>query len=178
MSKNPFKGEILLSCHSGQSKKKLKFNETPINFELHEVLMSQFCEIPLSPSEKRELTLSRRKEIQTYRYMVREKLKKYQDRLVEKILNHPSSLIQVKASDFGSYICLGTLFSGEIPQNKKIHFILKKAPFNAFPQELICSSSFIKKVKVEFDSNDVWLKEFKSLSDPRYFPHQQLKKSA
>lgn len=170
-SENPFKGKIkLVDLNSGKVQKiVLSFDETPkSSVPMDQTFMRKFNMLKLTKEEKINLSTIDRQIIYYYRSIDCSKLEFLAKKFMEKISKLQERKISIRAENFGAYICLTSLFSGNLPQNKIIHFELSNVPLSLFPKKLLPVSGIenveVGSHSVVFDyERDSWIAPFKSL---------------
>lgn len=177
MEHSCLKGAIFFkTTPQGQKRKLLEFEpslKNPDSFD--SLLISQFDFIKLDKNEKRALSKNLR--LRLYHYMTFSlfEMKRYKKELIKKIEQQKSHYILIEADEFGAYICMAALYSGELPEDKEIDFHLTQSPFGLFPKELLISKNLHHNHRAYFESApDSWLGPFESLCDTNIF-HRRIK---
>lgn len=170
MSKpSSLKGKILfLNTKNFRKNTSLKYKnpaiQQKINESITDTMMSSFEALNFTSEEKKILSLSHRKLLNSYRQINLFSLKLDAQKLVNEINKSKLSFITIEAHDYGAYVCLAALYSGNLSDDKKIEFILENAPLALFPKVLIKAESHSKKHKVSFRvNNNCWMRPFKTL---------------
>ncbi len=173
MNKSIFDGKIILnnqtinttlSPSTSTSKKimNIKLNMPTIDFE--DTLMKHFKSLGLNGQERGQLSLNHRKEICAYKNVDQRSLSGAIKNLCKKINEEPADHIIIEADDFGSYVCLATIFSGKINSNKVIHCELYNVPIKLFPPNLIPNKFKNSNITVNINyEHEHWLTSFKTL---------------
>jgi hypothetical protein len=84
--------------------------------------------------------------------------------LIDQITKCKSDTLVIEAHDYGAYICLAALYSGKLPEGKKIEFHFEGSPLALFPKSLLKNSpkSFDHKIVFRVSENS-WLSPFSTL---------------
>lgn len=164
-----FKGRILFVSGRGNRKANLLKYADPTfkeGFEdnLADIVMANFENLNLSQEEKKHLSRAHRQMLNYYRHVSPFSLNGDAQKLISEINDSAESKIVIEADQYGAYVCLAALFSGKLDRDKKIDFILAKAPLALFPKTLMKSKTILDHHKVIFRlSDDCWLSPFESL---------------
>lgn len=170
MINNPFKGEILISTTKDfKCPKKLEFNLKPKKPCFLDTLMENFKQLNFSNEEKIKLKQQFREWIWRYQEVGDNSFVKNRDQLIAEIQSHQKK-VYIHSEDFGSFLCLGAAFSGDLPDNVVISFHLESLPINLFPKKWI-QAPLPKNVNIEVENKiNTWLDEFETLTNrPRHF---------
>lgn len=183
MSKSiSFKGKIQFV-----GKKSMKYSDPTFKegYEenLADTMMSSFDHLNFTAEEKKQLSRTHRKMLNNYRHLSPFSLNLDAKLLIEEINQSKQTHVVIEANHYGAYICLAALYSGKLSPDKKIEFILEKAPLALFPQSFMKSKTQNQSHKVVFHlSEDCWLSPFSSLyTDERIkysLRHKTQKKAA
>jgi len=140
----------------------VKLNAPDISFE--ETFMRHFNTLGLNGQEKSQLSLKHRREMCAYKNVDQRSLKSAIKNLSKRINDDSSSEITIEADDFGSYVCLATIFSGEISTNKMVHFELNNIPLKLMSPQLLSGkiNSANITVNINFEHGH-WVTSFKTL---------------
>lgn len=163
------KGKILfLSANTSRKATSLKYKNPSFqishNESITDTMMSSFEHLNFSTEEKKNLSRTHRKLLNSYRRINLFSLKLDAQKLINEINHSKQTHIKIEANDYGAYICLAALYSGNLPADKKIEFILENAPLALFPKSLLKSEPTSNKHKITFRlNNDCWIRPFKSL---------------
>jgi hypothetical protein len=131
---------------------------------LTDTMMASFENLKLTVDEKKHLSRSHRKMLNYYRHLNPFSLNMDANKLILEINQSKQTHVVIEANHYGAYICLAALYSGKLSQDKKIEFILEKAPLALFPKAFIKSEPKVSLHKVVFNlSEDCWLSPFSSL---------------
>lgn len=165
--RNPFRGKVSCMDLNSDSKGKtlVSFDVTP-NSEpsVNQKLMCNFKEIGFSEVERRELSYKHREHICYYQNMDEKIISEYSEKLIAKINRSSGQKLLIKASDFGAYICLAAIFSGNLPTDKSLRFELSSVPLSLFPKKLVHQQIQSLNHEVVFLlGEDCWIRPFKSL---------------
>lgn len=174
MDKNPFKGKISFSPrkNSGPENQLISFDVTKkTSFDFTDNFLCEFNGLHLTKNEKLNLTHIDREIIKRYQHVENNAIYELAEKLISAITKSNQERIYVKAEDFGVYICLAAIFSGKLPSNKKICFLLKNTPLAIFPKRLIKKHPG-NNLELNFAvTKDSWLCPFKSLYE--YLPKRE-----
>lgn len=151
--------------------------------KLCDTMMASFEHLNFSAEEKKHLSRSHRKMINYYRHLSPFSLNADAKQLVMAINQSKEKHFVIEANHYGAYVCLAALYSGKISEDKKIEFILEKAPLALFPKALMKAEPKERFHKVIFRlSEDCWLSPFSSLYSNQKIKYsltkQPLKKAA
>ena len=131
---------------------------------LTDSMMASFETLNLTAEEKKQLSRSHRKMLNYYRHLNPFSLNADAQKLITEINQSKQAHVIIEAHHYGAYICLAALYSGELSEDKKIEFILEKAPLALFPKAFIKSEPKDCQHKVIFHlSEDCWLSPFSTL---------------
>lgn len=165
---NPYKGQIKTICQkSHQETKHIRFDITPPSKPpVSQTLMINFSRFSLSEQEKRMLSHKHREQIVAFQTVNDELMEKYTKRLI-KLINHKDvEQAHIEASDFGAFICLAALYSGNFPKNTPVTFTLTSLPLSLFPEKWVFDIDMGPEVDIHFSSDISWQGQFKSFSEP------------
>ncbi len=166
MSKSQhFKGKIVCSENMSLEKKTLmSYHTTPIEAGLNETMMCAFDFLNLKSEEKKRLSLRHRNLLNNYRQLNLFSLNSDAQKLIEEISRSKAHTMFISACDYGAYICLAAIYSGKIPQNKKIEFILEKSPLALFPTTFLKTPPQGEDQKIIFKvTEECWIRPFSTL---------------
>ena len=164
-----FKGKIQFVGARASEKSTLMKYDDPIfkeGFEdnLADTMMASFENLKLTADEKKQLSRSHRKLLNYYRHINPFSLNMDAKKLILEINQSKQTHVVIEANHYGAYICLAALYSGKLSKDKKIEFILEKAPLALFPKTLIKAEPKDRVHKVVFNvSEDCWLSPFSTL---------------
>lgn len=165
-----FKGKVQFVGFSATEKNyQMKYNAPSLKegFQenLTDTMMASFENINFTTEEKKHLSRSHRKMLNYYRHLNLFTLNMDAQKLIQEINQSKQSSVVIEANHYGAYICLAALYSGKLSPDKKIEFILEKAPLALFPKVFIKSEPKDRLHKVVFNmSEDCWLSPFTSLN--------------
>lgn len=184
MSKSiSFKGTILFVGAKTSRKNAFLEYETPSfreGFEenITDTMMSSFDNLNLTAEEKKNLSRTHRKILNYYRHLSPFSLNLDAKKLIAEINQSKKTNIVIEANHYGAYVCLAALYSGKLSSDKKVEFILEKAPLALFPKTFIKTEPKINQHKVTFRlSENCWLSPFSSLYNNQRIKYS-LKKAA
>lgn len=144
---------------------------------LCDTMMASFLSLNFSAEEKKHLSRSHRKMINYYRHINPFSLKTDANQLVSTINQSKQNHFVIEANHYGAYVCLAALYSGKLSEDKKIEFILEKAPLALFPKSFMKSEPKDRLHKVVFHlSEDCWLSPFSSLYNNQRIKYSLSKK--
>jgi hypothetical protein len=160
-----FKGKILFSKGTCLDKKTLMtYHTEPMKAGFEENVMAAFDFLNFSTEEKKNLSLRHRNLLNNYRQLNLFSLNADSQKLIEEISSCKSEYLTIEASDYGAYICLAALYSGKLPTDKKIEFLLEKSPLALFPTTFLKASPKGQDKKIIFKiSEKCWIKPFSTL---------------
>jgi hypothetical protein len=131
---------------------------------LADSMMASFENLKLTAEEKKQLSRSHRKMLNYYRHLNPFSLNMDAKKLIAEINQSKKNHFVIEANHYGAYICLAALYSGKLSQDKKIEFILEKAPLALFPKAFMKSVPKSNHHHVVFNmTEDCWLSPFSSL---------------
>ncbi len=127
--------------------------------------MCNFNNIEFCEKEKHDLSAAHRQIIRNYQEISQKDLKLFAKELTALINSLNDEIIDIEASDAGTFICLAAIYSGRL-KNKDIIFHLRSSPINLFDRTFIKNKNAVKNVKINFcDKQESWLRNFTSLKD-------------
>lgn len=140
-------------------------------------MMASFEKLNFSAEEKKHLSRSHRKMINYYRHISPFSLNTDAKQLILAINQSKESSVVIEANNYGAYVCLAALYSGKLSADKKIEFILEKAPLALFPKAFMKSEPKNSHHKIVFRlSEDCWLSPFSSLYNNQRIKYSLAKK--
>lgn len=146
---------------------------------IDKTLMRNFKSLNLQPEEKRFLSCACREEIYFYQNLSFDDLRPYVDRLVKKLNQKNMQNAHVVASDFGAFICLAAIFSGELRKDHPLVFDLKDMPLSLFPEKWMNTKRIHKVIEVRLSLESSWLNYISSLANcPDYMPLKRVARRA
>lgn len=163
------KGNIFFIKQKATGKKlSVRFADpySDINYEesISESMISCFENLNLTVAEKQKLSLGHRKKLNYFKHLNVFFLNQDAKKLIEQINDSEENDLVIEAQSYGAYICLAALYSGRISPEKKVEFIIEKAPLALFPKVLIKHMPNTKRLKLTMlMSDDCWLAPFESL---------------
>lgn len=178
-----FKGKILfVSTKATRKNSFLKYANPSLKdgFEdnIASTMMASFEHLNLTVEEKKNLSRSHRKMLNYYCHLSPFSLNVDSKKLIAEINQSKETHFVIEAHHYGAYVCLAALYSGKLSPDKKIEFILEKAPLALFPKTFIKSEPKLSHHKVTFRlSEDCWLSPFSSLYNNQRIKYS-LKKAA
>lgn len=141
-------------------------------------MMASFESINFSAEEKKHLSRSHRKMINYYRHLSPFSLNTDAKQLIMAINQSKQTHFVIEANHYGAYVCLAALYSGKLSTDKKIEFILEKAPLALFPKAFMKSEPVGAQHKITFRlSEDCWLSPFSSLYNNQRIKYSLAKKA-
>ena len=162
-----FKGQITFSKASPlhAEKKVLMSYYLEVNEGgLDQIIMSSFGELNFSEEEKKCLSSNLRKQLNNYRQINPFALNLEALELIKEINKCKEEKIIIEAQDYGVYICLTALYSGEFPRKKSVEFHFNGSPLALFPKTLLKSSPKNDRHKIVYKiEENSWLKPFSTL---------------
>ncbi|MCK6595581.1 MAG: hypothetical protein L6Q33_10300, partial [Bacteriovoracaceae bacterium] len=94
---------------------------------------------------------------------------KDKNNLIQAICESDDKTITVEASEYGAYICLAAAYSGKLPNNKKIKFVLSSSPIALFPKSFIKSNELPNNCEIVYCiKSEHWFDEYESLYQNNY----------
>lgn len=171
-----FRGTVNVKSNK-RTLKRLRFKFEYQPFRLQEVMMCNFKNIDFCEKEKHDLCATHRQIIRNYQEINKSELDELAKELIVIINSLNDEVIDIEASDAGTFICLAAIYSGKI-KNKDIIFHLSSSPINLFNRKLIKNKNAVKNVKINFCvKQESWLRNYESLKDiPSEFGINQLQK--
>lgn len=160
-----FKGKILFSPEAKSMKKTLmNYSTEPLEAGFDQTMMSSFDFLNFSPEEKKQLSTRHRRVLNHYRQISPFSLNADAKALIDQIIKCKSDTLVIEAHDYGAYICLAALYSGKLPESKKIEFHFEGSPLALFPKSLLKNSpkNFAHKIVFKVSENS-WLSPFSTL---------------
>ena len=160
-----FKGKIFFSPEAHNEKKALMSYDTEVmEVGFEQTMMSAFDFLNFSAEEKKHLSKRHRKVLSSYCHINPFALNSDAKELVDLISKCKSDILVIEARDYGAYICLAALYSGQLPSHKKIEFHFENAPLALFPKSFLKNPPKHIKHKIVFNlAPDCWLKPFSTL---------------
>lgn len=160
-----FKGKIFFSSKASKEWKKtlMSYQTTTSEVDFDQNMMVAFDYLNLSAEEKKQLSVGHRKILNYYRNVNPFNLNHDALELINQIKNCKNKTIFIKAYDYGAYICLAALYSGQLPTDKQIEFHLEESPIALFPKSLIKKSPKDEHKVLFHIGEDCWLKPFSTL---------------
>ena len=178
-----FKGKIqFLNTDSARKSNFLKY-ESPLLSEgfqdnLSDTMMASFDHLNLTIEEKKCLSRMHRKMLNYYRHLSPFSLNLDAKKLIRQINESKENHFKIEADQYGAYICLAALYSGQLSVDKRVEFILEQAPLALFPKSFIKAEPKLTHHKVTFRlSEDCWLSPFTTLYQNQRIKYS-LKKAA
>jgi hypothetical protein len=145
--------------------------------KLCDTMMASFESMQFSTEEKKHLSRNHRKLINYYRHISNLSLESDAKQLVLAINHSKQTQFVIEANHYGAYVCLAALYSGKLSSDKKIEFILEKAPLALFPESFMKFEPKNPLHKVIFHlSEDCWLSPFSSLYNNQKIKYSLAKK--
>lgn len=165
MGKKRLFGDIVLK-KTGQNRslRHLKFDLPEEKFPFTATLMSSFSSLNLSDEEKSKLTQDHRKYLCHFNYIQEKDLKKAQRELVLALKKLQNDSLVIRANEFGAYVCLAAIFSGELPTGVDWRFELEEFALPLFPKNLVKNkhAGHLYEIALKYSSNG-WVGPFPSL---------------
>lgn len=166
MATKAFSGKIF-----SRTKQKRKNKSTLLTFEMSifstdfaETFMSNFGDLNLSEKEKKSFSRSHRSMINQYKKISPFGLNRDKNNLLDAILSSKEKNITIEASEYGAYICLAAAYSGKLPDNKKIKFILRASPIALFPKSFVKTEELPKNCEIVYCvGTEHWLDNYECL---------------
>lgn len=143
---------------------------------LYDTMMANFLHLNFSLEEKKQLSRSHRQMLNYYRHINLFSLNSDAKNLISAINQSKEKRFVIEANNYGAYVCLAALYSGKLPENKKIEFILENAPLALFPKAFIKAEPKMQHKVVFRLSEDCWLSSFSSLYNNQGIKHSLDKK--
>lgn len=171
MANKAFTGKIISRPHGKRKQRAtlLKFEMSLFTPEFTETFMSNFQELDLSEREKKSLSRAHRSLINQYKKISPFSLNKDKNNLLQAICESDEKTITVEASEYGAYICLAAAYSGKLPSNKKIKFVLSSSPIALFPKSFIKSNELPNNCEIVYCiKSEHWFDEYESLYQNNY----------
>lgn len=167
-----FKGKILFSKDTCLEKKTLmNYHTQPLEMGFDETMMSAFDFLNFSPEEKKCLSLKHRSLLNNYRQLNLFSLNADAQKLIEEIKQCKGERLTIEACDYGAYICLAAFYSGKLPADKKIDFVIEKSPLALFPTTFLKSPPKGQDKKLVFKVTEkCWIRPFSTL-----YSHEKIK---
>ncbi len=167
MSNRIFTG-VILACNSSKKRQKkaplLKFETSLFNPEFTETFMSNFECLNLSDKDKKELSREKRKLINQYQKLSPFNLNKDKNKLIDAIESSKESTIRIEASEYGAYICLAAAYSGKLPKDKIITFVLSSSPIALFPKSFLKDKDLSNQIEIIYElKSEHWFDNFECL---------------
>ncbi len=145
--------------------------------KLCDTMMGSFLNLNFSTEEKKHLSRNHRKLINYYRHISNLSLESDAKQLITAINLSKQTQFVIEANHYGAYVCLAALYSGKLSNDKKIQFILEKAPLALFPESFMKSEPKHPLHKITFHlSEDCWLSPFSSLYNNQKIKYSLTKK--
>ena len=142
----------------------MSYETGPVESDFDETMMSAFDFLNLSAEEKKGLSRKHRNLLNSYRQLNLFSLNADAQQLIEEIKNCKNKSIIIEACDYGAYICLAAFYSGKLPAEKKIEFLLEKSPIALFPTTFLKASPKGEDKKLVFRVTEkCWIKPFSTL---------------
>lgn len=165
---NPYRGQIKTICQKSQQEiKNIRFDITPPDRPpVAQTLMVNFKRFDLSEREKKQLSHKHREQIVAFQTVNDELMNKYTERLIKLIKHKDVHSAQVEASDFGAFICLAALYSGNFPKDTPVVFQLTSLPLSLFPEKWVFDVDLAPQVDIRFSSDISWQGQFQSFTRP------------
>lgn len=160
-----FQGKIMFSSMDQTLQKTLmSYYSEPMEAEFEQTIMASFDFLNFSAEEKKQLSTKHRQMLNNYRQINPFALNIDALEFIDQVSKCKSNSIVIEAHDYGAYICLAALYSGKLPANKKIEFVIQGAPLALFPKTLIKSPPKNLNHKIVFRvSENCWLSPFSTL---------------
>lgn len=170
MTKKRLFGDIVLKkVGRNRSLRHIKYAFPDADIPLCSTLMSSFSHLNLSAEEKTKLTQEYRKELRSYQELKGKEIEKARKELVTALKKHKDDTIVIQAQEFGVYVCLAAIFSGDLPCNVDWRFELNEFALPLFPENLIKNKAACQSYEIALKfSSDGWISLFPSL---RKIPH-------
>ncbi|MCR9203403.1 MAG: hypothetical protein NXH75_02420 [Halobacteriovoraceae bacterium] len=158
-------GDIVLT-KVGRSRcvRHLKFHHPKNDIPLSATLMSSFNDLGFTTEEKTKLTQEYRKHLRAYQHVKNTEIKKAQKELIGALKKLKEESVVIKANDFGAFICLAAIFSGELPSNVDWRFEFEEFALPLFPENLIKNKAACQSFDIALKySSKSWISLFPSL---------------
>lgn len=170
MASKAFSGKIVFQG-SPKAKQKRKNRSRLLTFEMSmftndfsETFMSNFKELNFSEKEKKCLSRAHRDLISQYKKISPFSLNKDKNNLLNAIESSKDKTIIIEASEYGAYICLAAAYSGKLPEDKKIKFVLSASPLALFPKSFVKNGELPKNCEIVYCiKSEHWFDSFESL---------------
>ena len=165
MTKFGVSGDVCLTKHGHKRcMTHLKFKHSLKDIPLQATFMSSFSDLDLTNEEKTKLTQDYRKEMRAYQHVDQKKVNEGKKELISILKKLRDEKIKVTARDFGAFIALAAIFSGDLPQNVDWRFELEEFALPLFPEKYIKNKTACQNfdISLKFSSNH-WLRLFPSL---------------
>lgn len=165
---NPYRGQIKTICQKSKKEiKNIRFDITPPNRPpVTQTLMINFKRFNLSEREKKQLSHKHREQIVAFQTVNDELMNKYTERLIKLIKHKDVQSAHIEASDFGAFICLAALYSGNFPKDTPVTFQLTSLPLSLFPEKWVYDVELGPDVDIHFSSDVSWQGQFQSFVEP------------
>lgn len=165
MTKERLFGDIVLT-KVGRSRcvRHLKFQHPKGEIPLSATLMNSFNDLGFTNEEKTKLTQEYRKHLRAYENVKNAEIRKAQRDLVSTLKKLKDESLVIKASDFGAFVCLAAIFSGDLPSNVEWRFELEEFALPLFPKNLIKNKAACQSFEIALKySPESWISLFPSL---------------
>ncbi len=170
MASKAFSGKILFKGNP-KAKQKRKNTSTLLKFEMamftndfSDTFMSNFRDLNLTEKEKKSLSRAHRDLIGQYKKISPFSLNKDKNNLLQAIESSKETSITIEASEYGAYICLAAAYSGKLPENKKIKFVLSSSPIALFPKSFVKNEDLPNNCEIIYCiKSEHWFDNFESL---------------
>ncbi len=165
MQSHNFKGKILFSPEAhGDQKTLMSYYAEPLEAGFDQTIMASWDFLNFSDEEKKMLSTKHRKRLNNYRHINPFALNVDAKELIENIKKCKSDSLVIEAHDYGAYICLAALYSGKLPENKKIEFQFAGSPIALFPKTMMKNVHKSSEHKIYFQvKENCWLAPFSTL---------------
>lgn len=159
-----FKGKISFKNKKHEKKIILPYETYPYESDLDRTMISSFGDIHLTKKEKQNLSRDLRIKLHGFKEINLFELTHYAHKLCQTINKLPGQHYSFSATEYGAFICLAALFSGELDSKKTIEFNLGNAPICFFPKLLIKTPPHKTHQFIFSEESKYWLSNFHSLT--------------